>query len=221
MVNDACPPGIGDATVLMDGARALGVGLDSACVTRMLAYVRLLERWNRTFNLVSRKDMDRVVARHLLDSLSVLPWLTGRRIMDLGSGAGLPGIPLALACPDLSFTLLDRSSRKIRFLTQVIGELDLANVFVRCQNVEAGSGEEKFSTITARAVAPATEVWGLIRDRLEVGGRLILLNRVLSDVPTETAGSVEMLFPGGIAENVQIRIPGLTLAHGVMIVERC
>ena len=129
---------VGDTATLLDGARTLGVELDPTSITRLLNYTRLLERWNGAFNLVSRKDIDRLVARHLLDSLSVLPLLRGPRVMDLGSGAGLPGIPLAIACPDLSFTLVDRSDRKARFLTQVIGELDLSNVFVYCQNVQAG-----------------------------------------------------------------------------------
>lgn len=211
----------GDAAALMDGARALGVELNSTSVTRLVSYTRLLERWNKAFNLVSRKDMDRLVARHLLDSLSVLPWLEGPRVMDLGTGAGLPGIPLAIVRSELSFTLVDRNDRKIRFLTQVIGELNLANVLVCCENARAGDKLEKFSTVTARAVAPAIKVWRLVRDRLEVGGRLILLNRVLSDVTEDVEDSAEMVFPGGVAERVEIQIPGLTQAHGVIIVERC
>ncbi len=211
----------GDAAALMDGARVLGVELNSTSVTRLVSYTRLLERWNKAFNLVSRKDMDRLVARHLLDSLSVLPWLEGPRVMDLGTGAGLPGIPLAIVRSELSFTLVDRNNRKIRFLTQVIGELNLANVLVCCENAQAGDKLEKFSTVTARAVAPAIKVWRLVRDRLEVGGRLILLNRVLSDVTEDVEDSAEMVFPGGVAERVEIQIPGLTQAHGVIIVERC
>ena len=211
----------GDAAALMDGARALGVELNSTSVTRLMSYTRLLERWNKAFNLVSRKDMDRLVARHLLDSLSVLPWLEGPRVMDLGTGAGLPGIPLAIARSDLSFTLVDRNNRKIRFLTEVIGELKLANVFTCCENVRAGDKHEKFSTVTARAVAPAIEVWWLVRDRLEVGGRLILLNRVLSDVTEDVQDSAEMEFPGGVVDQVEVRVPGLTRARAVTIVERC
>lgn len=206
-----------DADTLRNGALALGVALDSRSVTRLLSFARLLERWNKAFNLVSRKDIDRLVTRHLLDSLSVLPWLHGPRVMDLGTGAGLPGIPLAIARPDLSFTLVDRSDRKIRFLAQVIGELDLANVSVCCQNVKAGTGQETFSTVTARAVLPASDVWRLMSDRLDIGGRLILLNRVL---PAEV-DPLEMVFPGGVLDQVEIQIPGLTHAHGVMIVERC
>ncbi|MCZ6854260.1 MAG: 16S rRNA (guanine(527)-N(7))-methyltransferase RsmG [Gammaproteobacteria bacterium] len=206
-----------EAETLRDGAAALGVRLTSRSLPQLLSYIRLLEHWNKTFNLVSRKDMDRLVTRHLLDSLSVLPWLQGPRVMDLGTGAGLPGIPLAIARPDLSFTLIDRSDRKIRFLTEVIGELNLANVLLCCQNAKAGAGQEKFSTVTARAVAPALDVWRLTSDRLEEGGRLILLNRVFRDV----AGLLEVVFPGGAAEQVEIQIPGIAEAHGVMIVERC
>ncbi len=215
----------GDAAALMDGARALGVELDSTRVSQLMSYTRLLERWNKAFNLVSRNDMDRLVARHLLDSLSVLPWLEGPRVMDLGTGAGLPGIPLAIVRSDLSFTLVDRNNRKIRFLTQVIGELKLANVFVCCENAKAGNKQEKFSTVTARAVAPAIEVWRLVRDRLEVGGRLILFNRLLSEVAEDMAENVkdsaDRVFPGGVVNRVEIRIPGLTRAHAVMIVDRC
>ncbi len=221
----------GDVAALDDGARALGLELDATCITRLLSYAQLLERWNKAFNLVSRKDVDRLIARHLLDSLSVLPWLQGPLVMDLGTGAGLPGIPLAIARCDLSFTLVDRSERKIRFLTQVVGELGLANVVVCCQNMKASlkTEQNKFSTVTARAVATPTDVWQIVRDRLGVGGRLILLDRVTPDLvenlANETDGPSSSVvgeeFPGAVVERVHIRIPGLCEAHGVLIVERC
>ena len=202
---------------MSEGARALGVDLDSDSVTRLLVYKQLIERWNKTFNLVSRKDIDRLLARHLLDSLSVLGFLRGSRIMDLGTGAGLPGIVLAIARTDLEFTLLDRSERKIRFLSQVIGELNLTNVELCCENAEVGETQSLFDSITARAVAPVKQVWGLARDRLDIGGRLILLGQVLDP----EAASDETVFLGGEAVRVQIQIPGLTQVHGVTIVERC
>lgn len=101
--------------------------LDAGQVSRLLAYVDLLERWNRAYNLTAVRDPADMVTRHLLDSLAVLPWIPGGRLLDAGSGAGLPGVPLAIARPDLDVTLLDSAGKKIRFLEHLRRELGLRN----------------------------------------------------------------------------------------------
>ncbi|MDE0421662.1 MAG: 16S rRNA (guanine(527)-N(7))-methyltransferase RsmG [Gammaproteobacteria bacterium] len=142
-------------------------------IDRVEAYERLIRRWNGRGNLVSRRDLKRLRDRHVLDSLSLLPWWKGS-LADVGSGAGFPGVPLAIACPEASVTLIERSERKAQFLDQVVIELGLANVDV----IEADVGHRQsrgsldgrvFDTVTARAVAPPPAAWellhGLLRNR--------------------------------------------------------
>jgi 16S rRNA (guanine527-N7)-methyltransferase len=134
-------------------ARLPDTGLEAGQVARLLAYLDLLERWNRTYNLTAVRDPAEMVTRHLLDSLSVLPWVTGPRLLDAGTGAGLPGIPLAIARPALDVTLLDSSGKKVRFLGHARRELGLDNahpVQARLEEYQPGS---EFSTIVSRAFA--------------------------------------------------------------------
>jgi len=127
--------------------------LEAGQVTRLLAYVDLLDRWNRTYNLTAVRDPAAMITRHLLDSLSILPWICGPRLLDAGTGAGLPGVPLAIARPELDVTLLDSSGKKVRFLNHLQRELGLLNVHpvqARLEEYEPGSG---FDTIVSRAFA--------------------------------------------------------------------
>ena len=95
---------------------------------RLTNYLTLLERWNRAYNLTAVRDPAAMVVRHLLDSLSILPWLQGPKVLDVGSGAGLPGLPLAIIRPDCAFCLLDSNGKRTRFLIQAVAELQLPNV---------------------------------------------------------------------------------------------
>ena len=117
----------------------------------LLSYLALLERWNKTYNLTAIKDPTQMVTRHLLDSLSVAPWIKGRRLLDAGAGAGLPGIPLAITKPGLEVTLLDSSGKKIRFLNHVRRELGLDNVTTVQERLESYSTETRHDVIISRA----------------------------------------------------------------------
>jgi 16S rRNA (guanine527-N7)-methyltransferase len=134
---------------------------------KLLAYLDLLARWNRTYNLTAVRDPDDMVSRHLLDSLAVLPFVHGRSLADLGSGAGLPGIPLAIARPEIAVTLVESNGKKARFLREVIRSLPLANVAVAQRRVQDTTGV--FDTITARAFAS-------LPDMLAWGGHLLAPN---------------------------------------------
>jgi len=119
----------------------------------MVRYLLLLQRWNRAYNLTAVRAPLEMVSKHLLDSLSVLSYLYGDKLLDLGTGPGLPGIPLAIAAPERTFCLLDSNGKKVRFLRQAVMELGLTNVVVIQARMEAYLPGQEFATIVSRAVA--------------------------------------------------------------------
>ncbi|WP_313666031.1 16S rRNA (guanine(527)-N(7))-methyltransferase RsmG [Stutzerimonas kunmingensis] len=141
------------AAELVRGALALGVELSEGQQQQLLAYLALLIKWNKAYNLTAVRDPDEMVSRHLLDSLSVVSFVaeSGQTWLDVGSGGGMPGVPLAIMFPDRSFTLLDSNGKKTRFLTQVKLELKLANLEVVHSRVEQFQPAEAFDGITSRA----------------------------------------------------------------------
>ncbi|WP_271104365.1 16S rRNA (guanine(527)-N(7))-methyltransferase RsmG [Pseudomonas tohonis] len=141
------------ADELSRGAQQLAVELSANQQELLLAYLALLVKWNKAYNLTAVRDPDEMVSRHLLDSLSVVPHVAalGDHWLDVGSGGGMPGIPLAILFPDRRFTLLDSNGKKTRFLTQVKLELKLANLEVIHSRVEAVQPERPFAGIISRA----------------------------------------------------------------------
>ncbi|MCW3147758.1 16S rRNA (guanine(527)-N(7))-methyltransferase RsmG [Stutzerimonas stutzeri] len=135
------------------GARELGVDLSPLQHEQLLAYLALLIKWNKAYNLTAVRDPDEMVSRHLLDSLSVVRFVAegGQRWLDVGSGGGMPGVPLAILFPERAFTLLDSNGKKTRFLTQVKLELKLANLEVVHSRVEQFQPAAAFDGITSRA----------------------------------------------------------------------
>jgi len=139
---------------LAEGLAAMGLVLDAASQAKLVAYLRLIEKWNKVHNLTAVREPGQMVVLHLLDSLAVLPHVAGARsLLDVGTGAGLPGIPLAVARPDLAVTLLDSSHKKATFLRQAKAELGLANVEVACERVENWHPPASFDVVVSRAFA--------------------------------------------------------------------
>src|SRR3569623_3326925 len=124
------------ASLLAAGLAALQLHLGAPAQSALLAYLALLGKWNRVYNLTAIDDPRKMITHHLLDSLAVAPHVHGPRVLDVGSGAGLPGMPLAVALPAEHFVLLDRTGKKTRFITQAVCELDLANVEVVTARVQ-------------------------------------------------------------------------------------
>jgi 16S rRNA (guanine527-N7)-methyltransferase len=139
------------AQELSRGAQQLGVDLSESQHSQLLAYLALLIKWNKAYNLTAVRDPDEMVSRHLLDSLSVVPFIAGDRWIDVGSGGGMPGIPLAILFPEMKVTVLDSNGKKTRFLTQVKLELKLDNLEVIHSRVEAFKPELPFTGIVSRA----------------------------------------------------------------------
>ncbi len=136
---------------LETGIGRLGLSLSEHQLQQLLDYLGLLGKWNRAYNLTAVRDPAEMVSRHLLDSLSVVPFATGRRVIDVGTGPGLPGIPLAICYPQHAFTLLDSNGKKTRFLTQARMELGLQNVTVVNGRVEAHQPAEPYDQVISRA----------------------------------------------------------------------
>lgn len=158
------------AAQLEQGLRTLGIELPSAAQEKLLAYATLLYKWNKTYSLTAMREQDKAVSHHLLDSLAVLSFVPPGNFLDVGSGGGMPGIPLAIACPDLRVTLLDSNSKKTAFLKQAAIELSLPNISVHCGRVEQYHPSVGFSAITSRAFSELAEFVGLSRHLLGLGG---------------------------------------------------
>jgi 16S rRNA (guanine527-N7)-methyltransferase len=145
------------------GLKQMGLHFPVPVQQKLVHYIQLIARWNKTFNLTAVRDVEDMVSRHLLDSLAVQPYVEGKTILDVGSGAGLPGIPFAITSPDKRFYLIDSNGKKTRFLTQAKIDLKLENVEVIHQRVEdyqpvADGHRIYFDVITARAYAATDDI---------------------------------------------------------------
>ncbi|MFB9886065.1 16S rRNA (guanine(527)-N(7))-methyltransferase RsmG [Balneatrix alpica] len=158
------------ATELATGLTALKVVASAEQQQQLLDYLDLLIKWNQAYNLTAVRDPREMVSRHLLDSLSVHPYLQGQRLIDVGTGAGLPGIPLAILNPDKAFSLLDSNGKRTRFLTQVKMTLGLQNVEVLNTRVESWQPPQPFDTVLSRAFASMQDMVKVTSHLLKPGG---------------------------------------------------
>lgn len=144
---------------LEDGVDSMDIVLSGPAKTKLIDYLLLLDKWNRSFNLTAIRKIEEMVAKHILDSLSILPFLAGQRFVDVGTGAGLPGLVIAIARPDTEWVLIDSNQKKTRFLQQVVIELKLVNVTVVASRAEAFMDEQGFDMVTSRAVAELSDLY--------------------------------------------------------------
>ncbi|HHW78176.1 MAG TPA: 16S rRNA (guanine(527)-N(7))-methyltransferase RsmG [Xanthomonadaceae bacterium] len=166
---------------IVEGSERLGIPLSAQAVAQLMVYLALLERWNRAYNLTAVRDPEAMVVRHVLDSLSILPWVEGPRVLDVGSGAGLPGIPLAIARPGDEFCLLDSNGKRTRFLTQVVAELRLRNVGVVRSRVEDYQPENLFNSVVSRAFATLADMVAGAGRLCAPAGRLLAMKGIFPD----------------------------------------
>ncbi|EBA5087592.1 16S rRNA (guanine(527)-N(7))-methyltransferase RsmG, partial [Salmonella enterica] len=135
-----------------------GISLTDHQKNHLVAYVGMLDKWNKAYNLTSVRDPAEMIVRHILDSIVVAPYLQGQRFIDVGTGPGLPGIPLAIVLPDAHFTLLDSLGKRVRFLRQVQHELKLENITPVQSRVEAYPSEPPFDGVISRAFASLSDM---------------------------------------------------------------
>ena len=199
---------------LAAGIAALGLTLPDGAEAKLLAYLALLDKWNRVYNLTAVRDAERMVSHHLLDSLAAVPFFQGRAVLDVGSGGGLPGIPLAIARPELQVTLIDSIAKKTAFLLQAKAELGLKNLNVVTGRVEDFRPESGFDVVTSRAFSDLREFVTLTRHLLKPGGRWLAMKGLY---PNEEID----LLPAGVKVSADhaLAVPGLEASRHLIVLE--
>ena len=197
---------------IKQGCVNLGLSLTDGQQVQLSGYVALLAKWNKVYNLTSVRDPKEMVSRHILDSLTIVPYIHGDSLLDVGTGAGLPGIPIAIVFPQMAVTLLDTNSKKTRFLQQAKAELKLDNVTIVHARVEEAE-LPKFSIITARAFASIKDIIALTGRHCDDAGRLLLMKGLRPDDELEAISGefklhdvVELDVPGSDEQRHLVRI---------------
>lgn len=188
---------------IAEGLSAMDLALPVQSQGKLAAYLELIVKWNRVHNLTAVREPEQMVVLHLLDSLSVLPHLGGAKsLLDVGTGAGLPGIPLAIARPELEVTLLDSSHKKAAFLTQAKAELGLANVDVVCERVEQWKPGRVFNVVVSRAFSDLADFVSQAGHLVAPAGQMLAMKGVhpfdeIAKLPAShrVAGVVELSVP--------------------------
>lgn len=201
------------AEELVQGCAKLGLSLSATTLKQLQDYLQLLQKWNKIYNLTAIRDAEQMASHHLLDSLAVLPHLWPRRWLDVGCGAGLPGLVLAIARPDWEFTLLDSNSKKTSFVQQAIIELGLRNVSIICGRVEALQTQEKFDGIISRAFAETRDFVSLTRHLLAQNGRWAAMKGTPEQELQRLPGDVV------VEQIIQLEVPGLGAARCLVVLK--
>jgi len=168
--------------ILQSGLDELGLVVLEEQVQKLLKFVALIEKWNKAYNLTAIRNKEEMVRLHLLDSLAVLPHIEGKRVIDVGTGAGLPGIPLAICLAETEFTLLDSNAKKTRFVQQAVLELKLKNVSVCHSRVEAYHPQQAFDMVLSRAFASLEEIIAMTKHLVNKGGVLLAMKGQTPDI---------------------------------------
>lgn len=210
----SAPPGQIEAH-LAEGLARLGMSATPGQTGALLHFLALLHKWNRAFNLTALKDPADLVVRHILDSLTARPYLAGQAVLDVGAGAGLPGIPLAVFEPSRRFTLLDSSGKKIRFLRQVLLEIALPNVALVQARAESYRPESPFDTVVCRAFGTLAKFARCCGQLVAPGGRLVAMK---GRYPA--AELARLPSPWQASEVARTRVPFLDAERHIAVLER-
>lgn len=201
------------AAELSQGITMLGLEISPEKQKTLLDYLQLLEKWNKVYNLTAIREIEQMISHHLLDSLAVLPHLWPGKWLDVGCGAGLPGLVLAIARPDWEFTLIDSNSKKTSFVQQAIIELELQNVQVHCARVEEFVAPQKFDGITSRAFADTADFIKVTQHLLAKKGRWAAMKGAPEQELQQLPGEVE------VERVIPLSVSGLDAARCLVILK--
>ncbi len=202
------------AQQLANGQRALKIAGSPEIDAKLLHYLRLLQKWNRVYNLTAVHAPQEMVTRHLLDSLAIASYMVGR-VVDIGTGPGLPGIPLALVHSQLQFVLVDSNAKKTRFVVQAVTELGLENVEVVCKRVEEFKPSQAFDTLIVRAFAPIANVLAVSSHLCANNGRILIMK---GKKPEQELASVPSDY--NVKDVHAIAVPGLNAKRHLVVITR-
>ena len=197
---------------LVEGLAQMGLEISAAQQALLLEYLALVDKWNKVYNLTAVRDPREMVSRQLLDSLSIAPFVKGPELLDVGCGAGLPGIPLAIVHPELQVTLIDSNGKKTRFVQQAIAELKLTNANVIQGRVEDLTQDERFNTITSRAFADLHLMTRLTEHLLKPNGQWAAMKSGIDELD-------ESQLPEGKQVAIhELHVPGENAARRLLVI---
>lgn len=196
--------------ILQAGLKALNLDISAEQQGQLLGFIKLIGKWNKAYNLTAIRQQEEMVRLHLLDSLAILPHVAGKRVIDIGTGAGLPGIPLAICMPETEFVLLDSNAKKTRFVQQAILELKLANANVFHSRVEDYRPDNLFNMVLTRAFASLPEIVEKTGHLLADDGVLLAMKGQMPDAELQQLSAksevIPINVPGVQAERCLVRI---------------
>jgi 16S rRNA (guanine527-N7)-methyltransferase len=200
---------------LIESARELGIKIDDSHAAMLLQHLALLAKWNRTHNLTAITDPKEMVIQHVLDSQALAPHIKGRRILDIGTGGGFPGLPLAIVNPDQHWTLLDSRGKRIEFVRHIVSRLGLGNVSLENCRIENYRPEEKFDTLTARAFSSLQNLVLLSRSCQQTGTRILAMKGKapydeIQELPEHWQSRLEV---------TRLEVPGLDAERHLVTIE--
>jgi len=203
---------------LIVGATQLKINITENQADKMFEYICQLKKWNKIYNLTAITNEKDMVVKHLLDSLSISRYINGLQVLDVGSGAGLPGIPLAITNPDVHFTLIDSSGKKVSFLKHIIIQLDLINVTVENHRIERWQPKIKFDEITVRAFSSLAKIVSMTSHLIKQDGKWLAMKGAF---PQEEIKELTHMH-GNINhyENIPLNVPGCTAKRCLVILKR-
>ncbi len=200
---------------LQRGLTELGLDPDFCPCEEYLQYIDLLAKWNRAYNLTGVRDKSRMIHAHVLDSLAALPYIRGNRCLDIGTGAGLPGFILALAQPDVEWTLLDSSGKKVRFLRQLLFEMKTGNVEIVHSRAEKFLSSCSYSSIISRAFGSLSDYYSAVEHLYQPGTRLLAMKGKVPD--TELQEVADRVISITVEE---LHVPGMDAHRSLVLLDR-